>query len=190
VSSPSVTLAYLKNEKATAESFLEDAQGRWMRTGDEAVSKRSPLGHEHVWIVDRIKELIKVKVQAVYVLFRDLKLTDHSQGFQVAPAELEAHLPTHPAIADCAVVPVPDSNAGELPKAFVVKTSQHHLKTNDESLKQDIRRRVEQHKANYKWLRGGVDFIETIPKSPSGKILRRLLKDKDRDSRRKVQAKI
>lgn len=63
VKSPSVVLGYLKNEQATKETFVEDGQvGRWMRTGDEAVVKKSPNGHEHIWIVDRIKELIKVKV--------------------------------------------------------------------------------------------------------------------------------
>jgi acyl-CoA synthetase (AMP-forming)/AMP-acid ligase II len=63
VKSPSVVLGYLKNEQATKETFVEDGEGgRWMRTGDEAVIKKGPGGHEHVWIVDRIKELIKVKV--------------------------------------------------------------------------------------------------------------------------------
>ena len=63
VNSPSVALGYLKNEKATVETFFEDEYGRWVRTGDEAVIKKSPRGREHVWIVDRIKELIKVKVR-------------------------------------------------------------------------------------------------------------------------------
>lgn len=63
VCSPSVTLGYLDNEKATNETFVVDANGdRWMRTGDEAVIRKSPSGNEHVFIVDRIKELIKVKV--------------------------------------------------------------------------------------------------------------------------------
>lgn len=63
VKSPSVVLGYLKNGQATQETFIEDGQGgRWMRTGDEVVIKKSPKGYEHIWIVDRIKELIKVKV--------------------------------------------------------------------------------------------------------------------------------
>lgn len=62
VKSPSVTLGYLKNDKATQETFVDLPDGRYMRTGDEAVFKKSPKGNEHVWIVDRIKELIKVKV--------------------------------------------------------------------------------------------------------------------------------
>jgi acyl-CoA synthetase (AMP-forming)/AMP-acid ligase II len=63
VKSPSVVLGYLKNDKANAETFVEDHDGRFMRTGDEAVFKVSSNGNEHIWIVDRIKELIKVKVR-------------------------------------------------------------------------------------------------------------------------------
>lgn len=63
-SSPSVTLGYLKKKEATEETFVTDADGRWMRTGDEAVVRVSPKGYEHIFITDRIKELIKVKVFA------------------------------------------------------------------------------------------------------------------------------
>jgi acyl-CoA synthetase (AMP-forming)/AMP-acid ligase II len=65
VQSPSVVLGYLNNEKANIETFLDDTdgKGRWMRTGDEAVIRKSPKGREHIFIVDRIKELIKVKVR-------------------------------------------------------------------------------------------------------------------------------
>lgn len=91
VKSPAVVLGYLNNEKANRETFVTDGEGgRWMRTGDEAVIRKAPSGNEHVFIVDRIKELIKVK------------------GLQVAPAELEAHLLTSEYVADCAVIPVPD----------------------------------------------------------------------------------
>ena len=84
VQSHSVVLGYLNNDKANEETFLpdEDGNGRWMRTGDEGIVTVSPKGHEHLTIVDRIKELIKVK------------------GMQVAPAELEAFLLTHPYVAD------------------------------------------------------------------------------------------
>jgi len=65
VQSPSVVLGYLNNDKANQETFLDDTDGlgRWMRTGDEAVIRKSPAGSEHIAIVDRIKELIKVKVR-------------------------------------------------------------------------------------------------------------------------------
>ena len=62
VKSPSVVLGYLKNEKATKETFVDMPEGRFMRTGDEVEVRKSPKGNEHIWIVDRIKELIKVKV--------------------------------------------------------------------------------------------------------------------------------
>jgi ribosome assembly protein SQT1 len=142
--SPSVVLGYLNNKKANLETFLEDTdgKGRWMRTGDEAVIRKSPKGMEHVFIVDRIKELIKVK------------------GLQVAPAELEAHLLTHPAVADCAVIPVPDDRAGEVPKAFVVKSSSVGLEDNDRLIAREIAKHVENHKARHKWLKGGVEFID------------------------------
>ena len=60
--SPSVVLGYLNNEKATSETFVNHDDGRWIRTGDEGIMTLSPSGHEHLVIVDRIKELIKVKV--------------------------------------------------------------------------------------------------------------------------------
>ncbi|OJD19178.1 hypothetical protein AJ78_00880 [Emergomyces pasteurianus Ep9510] len=166
VRSPSVTLGYLNNEKATKETF----RNGWMYTGDEALFRVSPRGNEHVFIVDRIKELIKVK------------------GLQVAPAELEAHLLSHPAVADCSVIPVPDHAAGELPKAFVVKSAS--AGNDDAAIIRSIQKHVEDHKARHKWLKGGVEFIDVIPKSPSGKILRRLLRDKEREARRKAGVKL
>ncbi|KAF5981361.1 phenylacetyl ligase [Fusarium coicis] len=151
VQSPNICLGYMNNAKATAETFVWDEDGRWLRTGDVVVIRLSPLRTEHVVIVDRIKELIKLK------------------GNQVAPAELEAHILSHPFVADCAVIPVPDDFAGEVPKAFVVKDAGTGNKS-DEEIKTAICKYVESHKAKYKWLQGGVEFVEAIPKSPSGKI--------------------
>jgi len=172
VKSPAVVLGYLKNEKATKETFVDMPEGRFMRTGDEVEFRVSPKGNEHVWIVDRIKELIKVK------------------GLQVAPAELEACLLNHPAVADCAVIPVPDDRAGELPKAFVVKANSVGLEESDAMVKRSIAKHVEKEKARHKWLAGGIEFIDVIPKSASGKILRRLLRDKDREARKKAGPKL
>ncbi|KAB8218721.1 hypothetical protein BDV33DRAFT_192525 [Aspergillus novoparasiticus] len=162
IRSPSVVLGYLNNEKANQETF----ENGWMRTGDEAVFRLSPKGTEHVFIVDRIKELIKVK------------------GLQVAPAELEAHLLTHPAVADCAVIAIPDEAAGEVPKAIVVKSAS--ADKDDEKTIQAIKKYVEEHKARHKWLKGGIRFVEAVPKSPSGKILRRLLRDQEKEERRRA----
>jgi acyl-CoA synthetase (AMP-forming)/AMP-acid ligase II len=84
-----------------------------MKTGDEAIISLAPSGNEHITITERIKELIKVK------------------GMQVAPAELEAHLLSHPYVSDVAVIPVPDDRAGEVPKAYVVKSPSVGLEEND-----------------------------------------------------------
>ena len=73
VKSPSVVLGYLKNEKATKETFVDEPEGRFMRTGDEAVFKKSANGYEHIWIVDRIKELIKVKVRVSFPIIHPSK---------------------------------------------------------------------------------------------------------------------
>lgn len=171
VQSPSVTLGYLNDEQATAEAFVWDDDGRWMRTGDEVMVVRSPAGHEHFVVVDRLKELIKVK------------------GHQVAPAELEAHLLAHEWVDDVAVVAVPDERAGEVPKAFVVRAAAAAGRPDGE-VREALAAHVEAHKARHKSLRGGVDFVAAVPKSPSGKILRRVLRDRERELRRKKGAKL
>jgi acyl-coenzyme A synthetase/AMP-(fatty) acid ligase len=84
---------------------------------------------------------------------------------------------------------VPDEGAGEVPKAYVVKSAAYASKSDEETAREIIKY-VEEHKARYKWLKGGVEFIDVIPKSPSGKILRRLLRDRNRESRRKAGSKL
>jgi acyl-coenzyme A synthetase/AMP-(fatty) acid ligase len=101
----------------------------------------------------------------------------------VAPAELEAHLLTHPSVNDCVVIGVPSDREGEVPKAFVVKSPSVGLEESDRMVIRDIARHVEQHKAKHK-------FIDIVPKSPSGKILRRLLRDKEKEKRRSQGAKL
>lgn len=166
--SPSVTLGYLNNETATKETFIDG----YMRTGDEAVIRKSPNGYEHIFITDRIKELIKVK------------------GLQVAPAELEACLLTHDAVADVAVIQIPDDSAGERPKAYVVLAPDAMgIEDSETLMKRKIMKHVEKDKARHKWIKE-VEFIDVIPKSPSGKILRRFLRDKDREERKKKGPKL
>ncbi len=143
---PMVMKGYLNNAEATAATI--DADG-WLHTGDVATID----AENHFYIVDRVKELIKYK------------------GFQVAPAELEALVITHPAVADVAVVGIPDEEAGELPKAFVV------LKPGEDVSAEDLMAFVAEHVATYKHIRA-VEMVEEIPKSPSGKILRRFLRDR------------
>ncbi|KAF3010343.1 hypothetical protein E8E14_008306 [Neopestalotiopsis sp. 37M] len=171
VQSPAAVLGYLNNEKASTETFVHDKDGRWVKTGDEGVITKSAAGNEHLVIVDRIKELIKVK------------------GHQVAPAELEAHILAHSAVSDCAVIQTPDDASGEVPKAFVVKSPEFKNKP-DEEVAQAIMKHVADHKSHYKRITGGVEFLDEIPKSPSGKILRRLLRDREKERRRKAGAKL
>eukprot|EP00937_MAST-01D_sp_MAST-1D-sp2_P003963 g3963.t1 len=147
VSGPNVMAGYLNNAEATAHTIRDG----FLHTGD--------VGHVdengHYFIVDRVKELIKYK------------------GFQVAPAELEGLLQGHEAVADAAVVPKADVEAGELPVAFVVLKKGKEGEVSEEDIKAFVKGKV----ASYKQLRE-VRFTDEIPKSASGKILRRVLKDK------------
>lgn len=151
VKGPQVMLGYLNNEAATRETLDEDG---WLHTGD--VARIDSDGY--MSIVDRVKELIKYK------------------GFQVAPAELEALIATHPSVLDVAVIGVPDEEAGELPKAFVVLKPIAGEGKDSALSAEDIRVFVKPHVAGYKQIHE-VEFVDSIPKSASGKILRRLLRD-------------
>lgn len=144
VRGPQVMAGYLNNPAATASSITPEG---WLRTGD--LGRVDEAGN--LWIMDRVKELIKVK------------------GFQVAPAELEGLLLAHPAIADCAVIGRPDDEAGEVPVAFVVRRAEAAL------TEAEVQAHLAGQVAHYKALRA-VHFTDTIPKSPSGKILRRVLR--------------
>ncbi|KAF4463821.1 amp dependent ligase [Fusarium albosuccineum] len=183
IQSPSVVPGYLNNERADKEAFFTDEDGRWIRTGDEVLLRKSAAGHDHLFILDRIKELIKTKVRKQHLEPPGaVPLTSRVKGYQVAPAELESHILAHPIVDDCAVIPVPDENAGEVPKAFVV-LSPTAKGTDLAEMADNISQLVERDMAHYKRLKGGVEFIDAIPKSPSGKILRRLLKDKEKTAR-------
>lgn len=96
------------------------------------------------------------------------------------PAELEACLLAHPGVAECAVVGVPDEWAGEIPKAFVQRSITASARIADEVLVHELKQIVQAQKAKHKWLAGGIELVRMIPKSPSGKILRRLLRDQER----------
>ncbi|KAL5554496.1 hypothetical protein UlMin_041897 [Ulmus minor] len=137
---------YLNDPESTKNTI--DKQG-WLHTGDIGYIDED----EELFIVDRLKELIKYK------------------GFQVAPAELEALLLTHPEILDSAVVPMKDEAAGEVPVAFVVRANNSNV--TEDQIKQFVSKQV----VFYKRI-NTVFFIEAIPKSPSGKILRKDLRAK------------
>ncbi|KAJ3323145.1 hypothetical protein HDV06_002157 [Boothiomyces sp. JEL0866] len=155
VRGPNIMKGYLNNEKATRETIING----WLHTGDVARVNKDG----YFFIVDRIKELIKYK------------------GLQVVPAELESYLLGHPAIADAAVIPRPDVNAGEIPKAYVV------LKPGAKATELEIQQYIESKTSYHKWLRGGVEFINEIPKSAAGKILRRILRDMDKKNLEKAK---
>jgi acyl-CoA synthetase (AMP-forming)/AMP-acid ligase II len=149
VRGPNVMKGYWNDPEATARTI--DADG-WLHTGD--VGYADPDGY--FYVVDRVKELIKYK------------------GMQVAPAELEGLLLTHPAIVDAAVIPSPDEEAGEVPKAFVVLRSP----LAPEAVMEFVAGRVAPHKKVRR-----VEIVEAIPKSASGKILRRVLVEQERAAR-------
>ncbi|XP_014668896.1 PREDICTED: 4-coumarate--CoA ligase 1-like [Priapulus caudatus] len=140
---------YLNNP--TTSAFTLDKE-RWIHTGDVGYVDED----ECLYIVDSIKELIMYK------------------AYQVAPAELAAKLLQHPSVADAAVIGVPDEEAGELPKAYVVRSDQCLLA---EDLHSYLRVHVE---SMQKRVRGGIEFVSEIPMSASGKILRRQLRARNK----------
>jgi acyl-CoA synthetase (AMP-forming)/AMP-acid ligase II len=151
VRGPQVMKGYLNRPEATDATI--DSEG-WLHTGDIGYADEAG----HFFIVDRAKELIKYK------------------GFQVPPAELEALLLTHPAVADAAVIPCQDDEAGEIPKAFVVLRGN----ATAEELMDFVAGQVAPHKKIRL-----LEFIDKIPKSPSGKILRRVLVQQERERKKK-----
>lgn len=148
VRGPNVMLGYLNNPKATRDCMLT---GGFLRTGDIA-----HVAADGQWTIrDRLKELIKVK------------------GFQVAPAELEGILMGIDGVADTAVIAIPHDRDGERPKAFVVRSESPAGEALDvDAIKEAVKAVV----SDYKQIEE-VAFVDAIPKSAAGKILRRLLRD-------------
>ena len=152
VRAPRVMIGYYNDPESTKGSFSPD--GRWYRTGDIITEDKNGF----LWVVDRLKEMIKYK------------------GLQVAPSDLEGVLLGHPDVIDAAVCSTyDDSQATELPVAYVAL--KQGLATADENEKQkalqDIRSCVDGQVAGYKKLRGGVFHLQDLPKTASGKILRK-----------------
>ncbi|EKG14902.1 AMP-dependent synthetase/ligase [Macrophomina phaseolina MS6] len=163
IKGPNVFKGYWKNEEATKNALTEDG---FFKTGD--------VGHQddegHFYITDRVKELIKYK------------------GFQVPPAELEGLLVSHPSVEDVAVVGIYDKNqATEVPRAYIVpaKGIEKGPKTEKEIIDW-----LTEKVAHHKRLRGGVRFVDEIPKSVSGKILRRVLKARAEEEEKGGKAKL
>ncbi|KAL9113739.1 MAG: hypothetical protein Q9227_002184 [Pyrenula ochraceoflavens] len=148
---PNIFLGYWKKPAETRDCLSEDG---WFRTGDVGYQDKDG----NFFITDRVKELIKYK------------------GFQVPPAELEGYLIDHPILADVCVVGVDSKVLGtEVPRAYVVrKGGMAAVKPEDAN---EVRKWLDGRVANHKKLRGGVKFVDAVPKSASGKLLRRMLKD-------------
>lgn len=145
---PDIFKGYFENESATKDALDQDG---WYRTGDVGFVDKN----DNIFVTDRAKEMIKYN------------------GYQVAPAELEAELLKHPAVEDAAVTGVYDpERASEVPKAYIVPTQRHQ---GTAELGQTIMAWIHGRVAPHKRLRGGIEFVGAIPKSGAGKILRRLL---------------
>jgi 4-coumarate--CoA ligase len=148
IKGPNVFRGYYKNPKATADSISEDG---WFHSGDIGYIDKD----NNLYITDRFKELIKYN------------------GFQVAPAQLEGLLLGHPAVDDVAVIGIySNQRATELPLAYIVPAKGY---TAGKELEKEISDWLHPKVAPYKRLRGGIRFIDEIPKSTAGKILRRVL---------------
>ncbi len=164
IKGPNVFKGYLNNPAGTANALTEDG---YFKTGD--------VGHQdeqgNFFITDRVKELIKYK------------------GFQVPPAELEGLIASHPKVADVAVVGVyEEEQATEVPRAYIVPApGVEGGKETEAEIASWLAGRVARHKR----LRGGIRFIDEVPKSASGKILRRVLKERVKEEKgRGVRAKL
>ena len=153
VRGPQIMKGYFENEASTQATLRPDG---WLHTGD--IAKFDSEGW--LYITDRSKELIKYK------------------GFQVPPAELEALILTMPQVKDVVVIPVLDDAAGEVPRAYVVKQDS----APSDFCADDVIEYVHARVAPYKRLRGGVRFADSVPKSPSGKLLRRVQIQIDRNN--------
>ncbi|KAJ7654426.1 hypothetical protein DFH06DRAFT_993732, partial [Mycena polygramma] len=156
IKTPAMALGYLGDEKATKETFVDG----WVRSGDQVMINED---HEVIYI-DRLKEIMKVR------------------GFQVAPAELEGCLLGHELVADVCVVGMADSFSGEVPVAFVAPTAAALATFQSDAnailkAKTSLIEYVAKLKSPYKHLRR-VEFVEQIPKSPSGKVLRRIIRER------------
>ncbi|KAG2065596.1 acetyl-CoA synthetase-like protein [Suillus decipiens] len=169
VKTQALALGYANNPEATRETFVNG----WLRTGDEVKMNRKG----EIVVLDRLKEMLKVR------------------GFQVAPAELEGCILDHPDVTDTCVVGIQDDYSGELPLAFVVLRPEAAKRVEEspeaaDEIKASIMKHVIDNKVGYKKLAGGVEFIDVVPKNPSGKLLRRVLRDKAREMRTKPKAKL
>jgi 4-coumarate--CoA ligase len=160
VRGPQTMMGYIGDEAATRDTFV----GEWLRTGDVMMRDEN----DNFWVTDRLKEMIKYK------------------GLQIAPSELEDLLVQHPLVIDAAVCAIySHEQASEVPLAYVSLAEPHHKKSTEDikGIVDEINTWMDGRVAGYKRLRGGVYHLQTLPKNPSGKILRRELPAKKKEGR-------
>ncbi|KAF5593868.1 phenylacetyl ligase [Fusarium subglutinans] len=148
---------YLGEDDAMRAKFTVDG---WLPTGDIGFFRRSPHGDDHLYLVDRLKDMIKVK------------------GLQVNPAEIEELLRVQPGILDAAVIGVVDEEAGERPLAFVVPTKQDMTAQEQKELILQLDESIKAQLDETHWLRKQIRFIEELPRGQSGKVLKKVLREK------------
>lgn len=188
IKGPNVFLGYLNNPERTKAAFSSCG---YFKTGD--IFSRDKWGN--YYCVDRLKELIKYSTSTPLTstcspCHRRLKLTilDLQEGFPVPPAELEGLLISHKDVADVCVIGVDDKEqATEVPRAYIV-LSQGVSPSEDKA--RELAEWMAEKVAPHKKLRGGIRFVDQVPKSPSGKILRRLLRDQVKKEERAAGAKL
>ncbi|OCH91856.1 acetyl-CoA synthetase-like protein [Obba rivulosa] len=165
---PNVALGYYGNEKATKETFLPDG---WLRTGDRFIMDE----HGNFFFVDRAKDTLKVS------------------GAQVSPAEIENVLLAHPGglITDTSVAGVSGGRTSDekVPRAWVV-LSEKGKTLGEAAVIKELQAWTEKNLSKYKWLRGGIEVVDEIPKNPTGKVLRRVLQERYEQSSRVPKAKL
>ncbi|KAL2845911.1 hypothetical protein BJY01DRAFT_177131 [Aspergillus pseudoustus] len=154
-SSPSIFAGYLGDDDSNKNTF--DDKG-WLKSGDIGVFRKAPSGNEHLFILDRIKDMIKVK------------------GEQVVPRDIESVLLSHPAIVDAAVIGVPDELAGERAKAYIVRSATEMADMDEEDLADHVDEYVQGKLHESHWLHDRIEFLAKLPKSESGKVLKKDLR--------------
>ncbi|KAF9781429.1 hypothetical protein IL306_014048 [Fusarium sp. DS 682] len=165
ISGPNIMKGYYRRPRETSAAIVVQGNDRWFRTGDIGyVDSR-----DRFYIIDRLKVALPPSRRRNLVMLTTLSQElIKVKGLQVAPAEIEQTLLTHPKIVDAAVVG-DRRHDGEYPKAFVVKAPGHQL------TEKEVQEYIESRMSRHKWLTAGVDFLAEIPKTPSGKVMRRML---------------
>ncbi|KAL4773244.1 hypothetical protein BDW60DRAFT_222007 [Aspergillus nidulans var. acristatus] len=153
--SPSCFVGYVGDDESNKNTF--DEKG-WLKSGDIGVFRKSPNGYAHLFILERIKDMIKVK------------------GEQVLPRDIESVLLSHPAVIDAAVIGVPDELSGERAKAYIVRSNSVMEDLDEDDLADQIDEFVQGKLHESHWLHDRIVFLEKLPKSESGKVLKKDLK--------------